>query len=316
MPAPHRIDTHHHIFPPAYFAAERDRILGAGSRNQGVIAWTPAGAIEAMDRGGVATAITSITAPGVWFGDVAGGRRLARICNEYAAGMARDFKGRFGNFATLPLPDTDGCLAEIAYAFDTLKVDGIGLMTNYDDVWPGDKHFAPVFDELNRRKAVVYFHPTAAKCCIGLIPEVAPSLVEFAFDTTRTIVSLLFSGTIARCPDIRWIFSHGGGTIPMLAGRVATIVDTRPDLAERVPQGVMKALRALHYDTVSLFDNTGFSAARRLAGIPQLLFGTDFPFWDPEPNIEALARQELRPEELRAIERDNALRLFPKFNSP
>jgi 6-methylsalicylate decarboxylase len=315
MPQAHRIDTHHHIIPPAYFAKERDRILGAGARNQGVITWTTERALEAMDKGGVATAITSISTPGVWFGDVAHSRRLARECNDFAAGMARDHKGRFGFFAALPLPDADGCLKEIEYCLDTLKADGIGLLTNYDDVWPGDKKFAPVFDELNRRKAVVYFHPAAANCCKNLIPEVAPSLIEFAFDTTRAIVSLMFTGTFARCPDIRWIFSHGGGTLPMLAGRIAALADTRKDMSERVPQGVMNQFKKLHYDTVSLFDATGFGAVRALAGIPQLLFGTDFPYWDPEANIDALARHGLKPEELSAIERGNALRLFPKLKA-
>jgi len=314
--AHHRIDTHHHIVPPHYFAAERERILGAAmGRNEGLPGWTPRKAIDAMDSGGIATAVTSISTPGVWFGDSPAARRLARECNEYAAWMARDYKGRFGVFAALPFPDVEGSLREIEYAMDVLKADGIGLMTNYGDVWPGDPRFAPIFDELNRRKAVVYFHPTAAKCCTNLIPGVTPAVIEFAFDTTRAIVSLLFSGTLARCPDIRFIFSHGGGTLPMLAGRIAATSRTRKDLPTVAPNGVMHEFKKLYYDTVSVFDPTGFNALRQLAGISRLLFGSDFPYWSPEANIAALGAQDLAPADLRAIERDNALALLPQFAS-
>ena len=310
----HRIDTHHHIVPPAYFAKHRDQIMGAAAgRNERLPEWTPSLAVEAMEAGGIATAIASISTPGIWFGDREAARDLARECNDYAAALARDHKGRFGFFAAIPLPDVDGSLREIAHALDVLHADGIGLMTNYDDVWPGDPRFAPVFDELNRRKAVVYFHPTAAKCCLNLIPGAPPALIEFAFDTTRAIVSLLLGGTFARSPDIRFIFSHGGGTLPMMAGRIAAVVKSRKELAAALPGGAMSEFRKLYYDVVSLFDPTGFNAAKALAGTSQLLFGTDFPYWPPSANVDAFAVQDLTPPERRAIERENALHLFPRF---
>jgi 6-methylsalicylate decarboxylase len=313
-PACHRVDTHHHIVPPKFFAEERDRILAAGmGRNEGVLAWTPGRAVEAMDSAAIATAVTSMSTPGVWFGDVAQSRRLARECNEFAAGMARDYPGRFGVFATLGLPDIDGSLREIEHAFDVLKADGIGLLTNYDDVWPGDPRFAPIFDELERRQAVVYFHPTAAKCCANLLPVVTPAVIEFAFDTTRAIVSLLFSGTLARCPHIRFLFSHGGGTLPMLAGRIAATARNRKDLAEVAPNGVMQEFKKLYYDTVSVFDPTGFNALKQLAGTARMLSGSDYPYWPTETNYSALAAQDLTPDELRAIERGNALTLLPQL---
>jgi 6-methylsalicylate decarboxylase len=314
--APHRIDTHHHIFPVGYMAAERERILAVSHRlAPQLLAWTPARAVEAMDQAGIATAITSISAPGVWFGDRDAARALTRVCNEYAAQMARDFKGRFGVFAALPLPDVDGSLAEIDYAFGALGADGIGLVTNFGDLWPGDPSMAPVFDELNRRKAVVYFHPTAPNACTNLMPGIPAPFVEFAFDTTRAILSLLFGGTLTRCPDIRFIFSHGGGTLPMLAGRIAAVARGLPNVQALYPAGVAPEFRKLYYDVVSVFDPIGFNALRQLAGISRLLFGSDFPYWSTEVNVAALAAQELSPGDLRAIERDNAVGLFPRFGA-
>lgn len=220
-PRPQLIDVYHHIFPPAFLVAARDAFSAPASRARLVSEWTAQKALAQMDDNGVATAIVSITNPGIWFGDVQAARSLARNCNEYAAQLVRDYPGRFGFFAAVPLPDTEGSLREIGYALDTLKADGIGLMTSYGDKWPGDVAYARVFDELNRRKAVVYFHPTAPNCCQNLVADVPGALTEFPHDTTRAITSLLYSGSFARFRDIPFIFSHAGGTIPMLAGRIA-----------------------------------------------------------------------------------------------
>ena len=155
---PSRVDVHHHFFPPEYRArlSQWARSTGVGAAVQKAQAdWTVSRAVEEMDRTGLATAVLSTSTPGVWFGDPTEARRLARICNEFAARMAGDHPGRFGSFASVPMPDIDGTLAEIAYALDVLKADGIGMTTSFDAAWPGDPRFRPVFEELNRRKAVV-----------------------------------------------------------------------------------------------------------------------------------------------------------------
>jgi 6-methylsalicylate decarboxylase len=177
---PHRIDVHHHYIPPfhaEFLTSRRDR----GRPPQ----WSVEMSIEEMDRNGIATAITSLAQPGVWFGDVDEGRRLARECNEWGARMVRDHPGRFGLFVAIPLPDAEGSLREIEYALDVLKADGIGLFTSYRDKYFGDPSFAPVFDELNRRKALVYTHPIAPDCCKSLVPGVPASTIEYATDTTN-----------------------------------------------------------------------------------------------------------------------------------
>ncbi|MGZ3546676.1 MAG: amidohydrolase family protein, partial [Gemmatimonadaceae bacterium] len=246
---PHRIDVHHHIVPPRYVT---DMGLKWVNRHNaplplhGPLEWTPERSLAEMDRNGVATAITSLSDPGVWTGDVARSRSVARY--DYAAQLARDYPGRFGVFASLALPDIEGSLREIEYAFDVLGADGIVLMTSYGDKWPGDAAFAPVFDELNRRKAVVYFHPTAAPCCEGLIPDVADAVIEFLFDTVRAVTSLLYGGTLSRCSDIRYIFSHAGSAVPLLAGRISRLARITEAVNPRLPNGALHELQKLYFD--------------------------------------------------------------------
>ena len=309
---PHRIDVHHHILPPDYVATVGDDRIGPLILAGRTPEWTPAMSVEAMDRNGIATAITSISAPGLWFGDNEESVRLARICNDYAASIRLDHPGRFGVFACLPLPDVEASLAEIAHALDTLKADGIGLLTSYGDRYPGDAAFQPVFDELNRRRAVVYFHPTNAPCS-QCLPEIPAATLDFPFDTTRAVVSLLYSGTFARCRDIRFIFSHAGGTVPFLAERIARL-GARPGFREAVPNGVLPELERLYYDTALSANWLAFRSLLELVTPDKVLFGSDYPF-APEATmtatVQGLIELGLDSDMLQGIERDNALALFP-----
>jgi predicted TIM-barrel fold metal-dependent hydrolase len=277
--------------------------------------WTPKNSLAEMDQNGVATAIISISTPGVWFGDAQAGRTLARKCNEYSARLVGDHPGRFGFFAAVPLPDTEGSLAEVAYAFDVLKADGIGLMTSYGDKWPGDPAYAPVFEELNRRKAVVYIHPTGPDCCRELIPRVPYVMTELPHDTTRAVTSLLFSGSFGRFRHIRFIFSHAGGTLPMVASRIARQASAVKELAEKVPQGVEYELRRLHYEIAGSANRPAMSALMSLVPVSQIMFGSDYPWGRISANVGGLTGLGLSAAELLGIERENAIALFPRLRA-
>ena len=306
---PHRIDIHHHIMPPAYMTEIASRRLGSAAQ------WTPELSIEDMDRSGIAKSVLSLIQPGVWLGEVTQARRLARDTNDYGAKLVKDHPGRFGLFSTLPLPDTDGSLKEIEYGLDVLKADGIGLMTSYANKWLGDPVFAPVWEELNRRKAVVYTQPLAPDCCRNLIPGVSTGAIEYATDTTRTIASLVFSGSAARYPDIRWIFSHGGGTMPFLFSRFTREEQTMKNREQRLPKGVVFELKKFYYDTAQANHPGALAALSRLVSVQQVLYGTDFPFRDGAEANAGLAAFRFKPRDLRAIERDNALRLLPTLKA-
>ena len=318
MPA-HRIDVHHHVMPPRYVeivGAERVYRQSAGKVPPQLAGWSPGRAIEELDRSGVATAINSLSSPGTWFGDVAKGRRVSREVNDYSAQVARDYPGRFGVFASLPLPDVDGSLREIEYAYDVLKADGVVLMTSYDNRWPGEKEFAPVFDELNRRKAVVFFHPCTPGCCQGLITNVSDSAIEFLFDTVRTVTSLLYSGTLSRCAETRFIFCHNGSAVPLLKDRICSQWGRNKELFSRlVPNGPEHELHKLFYECAGSTFRECYAPLMELVSVEQMLFGSDYP-WGRltiQQTIDGLLKQGFSPAELRLIERENALGLFPRF---
>src|ERR1700730_17840719 len=221
-----RIDIHSHMTPPLLLQTVGAEALG------GFAKWTPGQALAAMDQSGVSTGILSV--PPHY--DPMTVDRIARGCNEWAARLAADHPGRFGVFAFLPLPHIDITLREIAYAYDTLKVDGVGMYTNYGDKWLGDAYFNPVFEELNRRKAVVFTHPITADCCKNLIPGVGDGAIEWQTDTTRAITYLIFGGAQDRYPNVKMIFSHGGGTMPFLTERFVGMA-RNPKVASKFPQG-------------------------------------------------------------------------------
>jgi predicted TIM-barrel fold metal-dependent hydrolase len=317
-----RIDVHHHFASPGW----KNALAGEGALNQVWKQWTPQRSLEAMDKSGTQTAMLSVTTPGVWFGEGFGNglqskgsasnadaSKLARETNEYAARLVADYKGRFGLFAQLALPDVEGSLKEIAYAFDTLKADGIGLITSYGNHWVGDSMFTPVFEELNRRKALVYVHPTAAPCCRDLIPKVGPQVVEYHTDTTRTIVSWIESGSAGRFPDINWIFSHAGGTMPFLVERFIGLAAAQNfDKAE--PNSRLYHLKRFYYDTAQSVNVIALQALKTLVSPSHIVFGTDYPYTSIVEHVDGIRNTKLFSEaELRQINRENVAKMLPRF---
>ena len=307
---PYRVDIHHHFAPPAWVTAVKGRPLLQPANTM----WTPEKSIEDMDRGGVAAAVVSITNPGLWFGDAPMTRSLSRACNDYGATLVRDHPARFGLFAAMPLPDVDGTLREIEYAFDTLKADGIGLFTSYGDRWLGHADFRPVMEELHRRKAVVHVHPTAANCCRNLdyAPGVGPGSLEYGTDTTRAITGVAFSGDAAKYPDVRFIWSHAGGTAPFLASRID---GASRGAKERMPAGFMSTLKTFYYDLAGATNAGAVASLLQLVASDRVLFGTDFPPGGTAADyVTAIRELKMFSEAaLRAVERDNAVRLLPRL---
>lgn len=307
------IDVHHHPVPPFYLAEYRDRIAGSrgGEITRAWLDWAPEASLAAMDEHGVTTAILSLTTPGLWFGDVEAARKTARRFNEYAVDLARQHPGRFGVFAAIPLPDAEGSLNEIAYAFDVLGVDGVGLLSCYDDKFLGDPAFAPVFEELERRKAIVFIHPTAPGCCQGLMPGIATPMLEVPHDTARTVTSLLFSGTLSRLRNIRFILCHAGGTLPVVARRISLYAS--PAMSEKVPNGVEHELRRLYYDIAVSGHRPAIAALTSLVPMTQILFGSDHPFRALAESAATMHELGLSQADLQAIGRDNTLALLPRL---
>jgi predicted TIM-barrel fold metal-dependent hydrolase len=310
---PRRIDVHHHTEPPFLLERTRAQIVGSSPYASDVIAWTPERSLEQMDRWGIATAILSN--PTAWSSLKEEGVSLCRRSNEYSAQLRADHQGRFGFFGAVPLPDTDAALKETAYALDELKADGIGLITSYGDKWPGDPLFDPLFAELNRRKTVVFIHPTAPGCCARLVPGVPSPTVEFMFDVTRCITAMLFRGVFTRYPDIRFIFTHDGAALPMLADRItrnASVVKTSGFSSQEAAMAVVKRL---HYDITTSTSRPALTALRAFVPPSQMLFGSDFPFLKPEETVPGLERFGFGAGDLHAINRGNAEKLFPQFRA-
>lgn len=312
---PRLIDVHHHMLPPVYMAEARDRVIaqGQGYLPGPVLEWTPERTVSEMDQNGVATAILSISTPGVSFGNLQAARTLARRCNEYAAKLIADRPERFGLFAVVPLPDVDGTLAEISYALDGLNADGVGMLTSYGGKWLGDAAFRPVFEELNRRKAVIYVHPTGPDCCRELIPRIPYVMTELPHDTTRAVTSLLFSGTFGRFRNVRFIFSHAGGTLPMVAGRIARQGRAVKELADQVPAGAEEEFKRVYYEIAGSANPPAIAALTKLAPMSQILFGSDYPWGRVNATLDGLHNLGLSTADVEAIERGNAQTLFPRL---
>jgi predicted TIM-barrel fold metal-dependent hydrolase len=307
---PHRIDVHHHVVPPTWL----DAMNLIGRSNPPLLGWSVQKTIEDMDKGGVETAILSPTAPQVATIGKAAAVRIAREANEYGKKLMADHPGRFGVFATLPLPHIDESLKEIAYAFDTLKVDGVGMLTNYGDKWLGYSYFAPIWEELNRRQATIYTHPADANCCVNLVQGQPPSAIEWGTDTTRTIVSLIFSGSSQKYKDINWIFSHGGGALTAFAERFLLQMPHGPYRGKFTREQVQAELNRFHYDTAQVTMVGTLAALAKLVPVTQIVYGTDFPYRTAADHSKGVAAL-FSGDDLKKVDRENALRLLPRLRS-
>jgi predicted TIM-barrel fold metal-dependent hydrolase len=317
QPAKTLIDTHLHFYPPDYLEMQK---AWEGARKippyPGVFDWTPGKLVELMDQNGIRTGVLSLAStPGLWFDAGAeSAHKTATLCREFAARMRQDHPGRFGVFAPLSMMDIDVTLKEIEHAFDAVQADGINLQTNYGDKWLGDPVYKPILEELNRRKAVVYVHPLVAACCGRLSVGAFPAVIEVPHDTTRTVTSLLLSGSFARYREIKWIFSHAGGTIPMLAGRIDAFYATSPKAKEYAPDGIFKELARLHYDTANATWAPALAALLKLVPVSQVTYGTDYPYFPLDQN-KSLAAAGLSATDIQAITSDNAVRLIPRLKA-
>ena len=319
-PAPARgiIDIHHHYYP-----AELMTVMQAWQANHNqppiggpIAAWTAQRTLAEMDATGIQTAILSLASThGIWFeADPKTVPALVRTCNDYAAKMVRDYPGRFGIFAALPMPDVAASLVEVKYAFDTLHADGIGIPTSFGDKWPGDQSFEPLWAELNKRKAMVVFHPYVPNCCGLLQPGVGESYLEYPYDTGRTFLSLLFSGTLAKYKDVKWTFCHGGGTLPFLLGRIKNLAEnSREKLDVIAPAGIEAMLQSMYFDTANATYAPTFKSLAAAIPMSQIMFGTDYPYVTGKQNLSELLKDGLSPADLLAIESGNAKRVIPRL---
>jgi predicted TIM-barrel fold metal-dependent hydrolase len=307
MPAA-RIDTHSHVVPPEY--ATWLHRQGASAGGLPIPSWDADSALSLMDRHEIATAVLSVSTPGVHLGDGTDARAMARHMNEYAAQMVRDHRGRFGFFATLPLPDVDGALAEIDHAFDTLDADGVVLLANHRGVYLGDQRFDAVFDELQRRRAVAFVHPSILPG-LEAIDGIPAFVADFLLDTTRAAVNMARTGTLERCPDVKILLSHAGGFVPYAAYRLAFAASSRNDAVHG-----LSLLKRYYFDIALSGSRSALPSLLAFTSPDHVTFGSDWPY-APAPAVAAMTRMyetyDMDESGRAQIDRGTAAGLFPRM---
>ena len=309
------VDIHHHILPDVFWRATNDAHNPVG----GILPapWSKESTLSYMDEAEIDVAITSISTPGVHMGDDSAARDLARRVNELSAELIQERPDRFGGFAALPLPDVDGALRALEHGLDTLELDGVVLFSNARGIYLGDARFRTLFDELERRKAVVFVHPTLSPDATAHQLGLPDSLIDFTADTTRAVAQLHYGNTFARTPNVKYIFSHAGGTIPYLATRLS-IVDEMNVISGSEERGTAAdTLRRLYWDTALSWRPSVLRMLRSVVGTGQVLFGSDYPYVRRDLAVacrhEVETSAELDSKERRAVLSDNALKLFPRL---
>jgi len=302
-----RIDVHHHFASP-YWLQVVDEVAPATA--QLWKKWSPESSLASMDAGGAEKAILSMTTPGLAI-DNEHMRRLAHDANEFAAKVRSDHPGRFGIFGALPFPDVGACLTEIAYALDTLKCDGIGMFTSYGKYYLGDEIFAPIFAELNRRHTVLFVHPISPACCTNLMAGITDADIEYGTDTTRAITRMVFSGSTVRYPNMRVIWSHGGGTMPFLEWRFMRESRNPAWKDAHLPDAFIGEARKMYYDTAQVAIAAPMAALTKMIPLSHILFGSDYPYLSVKENVDGLATCGVfTPDQLAAIDRTNTVALL------
>lgn len=303
-----RIDTHSHVVPPMY--ADWLRAKGEAAGGLPIPAWDRDAALSLMDRHDIAAAVLSVSVPGVHLGDDAAARSMAREVNDYAAQVVRDRPDRFGFFATLPLPDVDGALAELDRTFDTLGADGVVLLANHGGTYLGDARFDPVFAELQRRRAVVFVHP-AVPPGLQPVPGIPPFAADFLLDTTRAAINLAGSGTLDRCPDVRILLAHAGGFVPYAAYRLALTAAGQGNAADG-----LRRLQRFYFDLALSSTPTVLPSLLAFTTADHVTFGSDWPY-APDAAVAGMThryeRCELDEATRAQIDRGTAATLFPRL---
>lgn len=309
------IDVHHHILPEVFWRATNDAHNPVGGITPAP--WSKESTLSYMDDAGTDFAITSISTPGVHMGDDAAARDLAKQVNEISAKLIHDRPDRFGGFAAVPLPDVDGALRALEYGLDVLKLDGVVLFSNARGIYLGDERFRPLFEELERRSAVVFVHPTASPDAAARSLGLPDSLIDFTADTTRAVAQLHYGNTFARTPNVKYVFSHAGGTIPYLATRFSVVdeMNVIPGAEERGTAA--DTLRRLYWDTALSWHPANLHMLRSVVGMSQVLFGSDYPYLRRDLAVacrhEVEASPELAREERGLVLAGNAVKLFPRL---
>ncbi|MEV4136731.1 amidohydrolase family protein [Dactylosporangium sp. NPDC049742] len=274
------IDFHAHFVTGDYVAAARAAGIEHPDGMPGWPSWSAEAHLELMDRGGIGRSYLSISSPGVHFGHDTAARALARDVNEFGAAVRSRRPERFGHFATLPLPDVDGARAEAAYALDTLGADGIVVESNHHGMYLGDGRLEPLWQDLDRRGALVFVHPTSPPHAESVALGRPRPMLEFLFDTARTAADLVFSGVLVRHPRIRWLLTHGGGVLPLLADRMDMFRAAFPMGAAPDAPTVTSQLRRLWYDMAGTPFPRQIPALDAAFGTARLVYGSDY-CWTP-----------------------------------